>query len=225
MKRLKKILKVCGIVILAVVLLTIGMVAGLNQYIWLTTRGKILDVREAAELKDVDCILVLGASVRNGDTPSPMLEDRLKKGIELYRFGAAPKLLMSGDHLDRYYDEVTVMKNYAINAGCPSEDIFLDHAGLSTYESMYRAKYVFGVKRMIIVTQRYHLYRAIYDARRMGIDAYGVAAEEIRYSGQSMRDLREILANVKDFVQTLAMPEPTVMGDPVSLEGNGDTTN
>lgn len=203
----------------------IAVLAGINIYVKSRVKSRIITLSEAAELKDVDCIIVLGASVRNGDTPSPMLADRLDKGIELYYAGCSPKIIMSGDHGGMYYDEVNVMKNYAMERGVPSEDIFMDHAGFSTYESMYRAKEIFGAKKVLIVTQEYHLSRAIYNAKRLDLDAYGVAASGNDYSGQFTRDIREYLAIGKDFFVTLVKPKPTLLGNPVSLEGSGDVTN
>ena len=171
-----------------------------------------------------DCILILGCGVV-GKTPSPMLEDRLLTGIALYEKGAAPKLLMSGDNSKIDYDEVNVMKAFAIDAGIESENIFMDHAGLSTYESMYRAKEIFGAKKVLIVTQSYHLYRAVYDARRLGLDAYGVAADLRTYKGQLFRDGREVLARVKDFAYCIIKPQPTFMGETVHISGDGNITN
>lgn len=106
-----------------------------------------------------------------------MLEDRLKQGIKLYELGASDRLLMSGDHGRKEYDEVNVMKKFAIDAGVPSEHIFMDHAGFSTYESLYRARDIFQADRIIIVTQKYHLYRAMYIAEKLGLEAYGVASD------------------------------------------------
>ncbi len=172
-----------------------------------------------------DCILVLGARVHENGTVSPILKDRLDYGIALYQSGAAPKILMSGDHGRVTYDEVNAMKKYAISCGVPSEDIFMDHAGFSTYESLYRAKEIFGVEKMIVVTQRYHMYRALYIAEKMGLENYGVAAEENLYAGQDVRETREILARCKDFFQMLFMPEPTYMGEAIPISGSGDATN
>ncbi len=174
---------------------------------------------------DVDCILVLGCGVNSDGNPSAMLEDRLIRGIELYKAGVAPKLLMSGDHKNVYYDEVNVMKDYAIQSGVPSEDIFMDHAGLSTYESMYRAKEIFQAEKIIIVTQKYHLYRAIYTAEKLGIDAYGCESDLRTYFGQTKRDLREVLARCKDFFYTIAKPEPEFLGDAIPVNGDGNVTN
>ena len=173
---------------------------------------------------DWECILVLGCGVRADGTPSPMLRDRLDRAKELYDAGLAPKILVSGDHQKASYDEVNHMKQYLIEAGVPSEDIFMDHAGFSTYESMDRARKIFQVKRCLIVTQQYHLYRAVYMARRLGIDAEGIAAKQMRYNGQMMREVREILARSKDFLNVIVQPE-SVGGSVISLDGRGDVTN
>ena len=176
---------------------------GINAIVKGSTKKQILSPEEAARLSDVDCILVLGCGVRGDGTPSDMLHDRLRRGVELYALRAAPKLLMSGDHGRTNYDEVNVMKGFAVDAGIPSEDIFMDHAGFSTYESMYRAKEVFQAQKIIIVTQGYHLYRAIYIAESLGLEAYGVASDYREYAGQSRQNVREALARVKDFGTSL----------------------
>jgi vancomycin permeability regulator SanA len=117
------------------------------------------------------------------------------------------------------------MKRYAIEAGVPSENVFMDHAGFSTYESLYRARDVFKAERIIIVTQKYHLYRAMYVAEKLGLEAYGVASDPRTYRGQQFRELREILARCKDWAYTVLMPEPTYLGEPIPIFGNGDATN
>ena len=171
-----------------------------------------------------ECIMVLGASVNPDGTPSPMLEDRLETGIALYFRGAAPKLLLTGDNGQIEYNEVEAMKNYALAAGVPEEDIFLDHAGFSTYDSVYRASYVFGVASMIVVTQEYHLYRALHGCKKMGIAAVGAAAEQDVFDGQEMREVREALARVKDFVKWQIKPEATFLGEAIPINGNGMVT-
>jgi vancomycin permeability regulator SanA len=117
------------------------------------------------------------------------------------------------------------MKQSAIDDGVKSSDVFMDHAGFSTYESIYRAKEIFGVKKMIIVTQDYHLYRALYIAERLGIEAYGVNADYREYWGQSKRDMREVLARCKDFATVIFKPTPTYLGDIIPISGDGDLTN
>lgn len=223
--KIKKFFKYFFITI-GIVVAAVGLgVLGTNLYVRGSVKDRILNPGQAEELEDVDCILVLGASVQNNETPSLMLQDRLDRGIELYFAGCAPKLLMSGDHGSMYYNEVAVMKNYAIKAGVPSEDIFMDHAGFSTYESMYRAKNIFKAKKIIIVTQKYHLYRSLYVAKKLGLDVYGVAAEDIKYSGQTYRDLREVLAISKDFCKAILKPKATLMGEEIPLTGDGNVTN
>ena len=145
--------------------------------------------------------------------------------MELFELGAAPKLLMSGDHGQQEYDEVNTMKRYAVERGVASSAVFMDHAGFSTYESLYRAKEIFGVEKVIIVTQRYHLYRALYIARQLGLEAYGVASDPRSYAGQVAREVREILARNKDFLNTIFWPEPAYMGTSIPISGDGDCTN
>lgn len=209
-------------IIVCLVTAAVLAVFGIDFYVRKSTEKYILTPEEAGS--GYDCILVLGCGVY-GDTPSHMLEDRLLQGIELYENGASDKMLMSGDHGEENYDEVNVMKDFARNRGVKSENIFMDHAGFSTYESMYRAKEVFKAEKIIIVTQDYHLYRAIYDARALGLEAYGVASNPRTYSGQTYRDVREFLARNKDFLYGIFKPEPTYLGDPIPIQGNGNETN
>ena len=221
MKKLRLLLwLLCGLVILG-----IGTVVAINSHVTNVGGAKILSVEEAAALADVDCIIVLGCQVKEDGTLSHMLRDRVEQGLTLYRQGAAPKLLMSGDHGTAGYDEVNAMKGYAVDAGVPSEVVFMDHAGFSTYETVYRAKAVFEAKKVVIVTQRYHLYRAVYIAGRLGLEAYGVSADLRSYAGQTVRDCREVLARCKDFLMTIWKPEPTYLGEAIPVSGNGDLTN
>ncbi|NLF80088.1 MAG: DUF218 domain-containing protein [Clostridia bacterium] len=185
---------------------------------------RIISVEQAALLK-ADCILVLGAGVTKSGGPSPMLADRLAAGVALYQAQAADKLLMSGDHGRKDYDEVNAMKDYAIARGIPTGDVFMDHAGFSTYESVYRCRDVFAAQKIIIVTQEYHLYRALYIAERLGLEAYGVAADQRAYAGQGLRDLREVAARAKDFLNCLIQPPPTFLGEMIPVSGDGDATN
>lgn len=221
MKLWKKVL----LILLAVenfLLLTVLCVSG---YVSLSTKGQILSVDKASSLENIDCILVLGCGVYADGTPSAMLTDRLKQSIALYNAGAAPKLLMSGDHGQKNYDEVNTMKQYAVDAGVPDSDIFMDHAGFSTYESVYRAKEIFGAEKIIIVTQRYHLYRALHIANAFGLEAYGVSADLRSYRGQTYRDIREILARNKDFITAIFKPKPTYLGETIPIFGDGNLTN
>lgn len=225
MKNRKKIMGILIIVLISFILLGLIGVFSIDAYVRSTAGVRIIASEDAAKVENVDCVLVLGCLVKQGGVPSDMLHDRLRRGIELYDLNAAPKLLMSGDHGREGYDEVAAMKQFAVENGIPSSDVFMDHAGFSTYESIYRAKEVFKANKIIIVTQEYHLYRAIYIARQLGMDAYGVASDYRNYANQSSRDLREILARVKDFASCIFLPDPTYLGDAIPISGNGDLTN
>lgn len=216
MKKIIKYLSIAIIIIISIILI-------INFYVKATTKKQIISEKEA-NIENVDCILVLGAGIW-GDKPSPMLEDRLLQAISLYNNNVSTKIIMSGDHGKQDYDEVNIMKQFAIEKGVPSEDIFMDHAGFSSYESIYRAKEIFKAKKIIIVTQKYHLYRAIYIANQLGIEAYGVGSDPRQYVGQQYREIREILARNKDFVKCIFKPEPTYLGETIPVSGNGDLTN
>jgi len=190
----------------------------INAHVKSSVKGRIVTPDEAASM-GADCILVLGAGVRDNGRPSPMLVDRLLQGIELYNNGFSDRLLMSGDHGRKEYDEVNVMKQFAIDRGIASEHVFMDHAGFSTYESLYRARDIFETERIIIVTQKYHIYRALYIADKLGLEAYGVASDPRRYAGQNIRDLREIAARVKDYFTVIIKPTPTYLGETIPING------
>lgn len=208
-----------------VIILIIGLIGVLsvNYGIKISTNKQIVSEEKYLDLEDIDCILVLGAGIW-GDEPSPMLEDRLLTAISLYEQKPV-KIIMSGDHGKESYDEVNIMKKYAIEAGVSSEDIFMDHAGFSTYDSIVRAKEIFGAEKIIIVTQKYHLYRALYIANSFDLEAYGIEAVPNDYDGALSRELREILARDKDFIKCLFKPEPTYLGEEIPVSGNGDITN
>lgn len=224
----EKIFKVGKRILICIgALLIAGIVAilGINLYVVATTSGRILTIEESADIDKVDCIIVLGAAVRPDGEPSAMLRDRLEKAVDLYEAGVSDKIIVSGDHRDEYYNEVYTMKWFLVEAGIPSEDIFMDHGGLSTYDSMYRAVDMFSVKKAVIVTQKYHMYRAIYIAKSLGIDAYGVNAKEVTYSGQFKRDVREVLARIKDVGMCITKPEAEVTSGKISLSESGNITN
>lgn len=217
---MKKVMKT----IIRFALICIVLVLAINSYVIGSTKDRMLKDGNYTSLDDVDCIVILGAGIW-GDKPSPMLQDRLEEGIHLYKEGVAPKIIMSGDHSREEYDEVNIMKQYAVDRGVPSEDIFMDHAGFSTYESMYRAKEIFDAKNIVIVTQEYHLYRALYIANQFDMNAYGVNADPRKYAGQLYREFREILARNKDVLNCIIKPEPTFLGESIPVSGNGDITN
>ena len=185
-----KIFKKIIIAILCICLLGGIAVVGINAYM-ISYANKYILTEEDLKSEDFDCIMVLGAGLWDGE-PSPMLQERLDFGLIAYETECSEKLLMSGDHGRKEYDEVNKMKEVAVQNGVLADNVFMDHAGFSTYESMYRARDVFQVEKMVIVTQEYHLYRAVYNARKLGIDAYGFAADRLEYP--IYNDVREALA-------------------------------
>ena len=189
---------------------------GIDRFVVWSTQDQIQTVEQMSGKKS-DAILVLGAYVQEDGTLSPMLEDRMKVGVELFKAGVSERLLLSGDGHAEEYDETAAMKRYAMENGVPEEAIIRDDAGLSTYTSMYRAKQVGGYASLVVVTQKYHLYRALYAADRLGLDAVGVSADLQGYWNQLKRDIREILARNKDFIQCIALPQPSHATDPYLL--------
>lgn len=216
-----KIIKSIIIAVLCACLLGGVAVVGINAYVISYVNDYIL-TEEDLKNENFDCIMVLGAGLWDGE-PSPMLQERLDFGLKAYETGCTDKILMSGDHGREEYDEVNKMKDVAIENGVLSDNIFMDHAGFSTYESMYRARDIFQVEKMVIVTQKYHLYRAVYDARKLGIDAYGFAAEKLEYP--ITNDVREALARVKDFFYCIIEPEPTYLGEEIPISASGSLTD
>ncbi len=221
-KLIKRIIKLCSFIIFLAF-----VVAGINVYM---VAADYLDVTTSYDdeiaLKP-ECIIVLGAGVNSDGSPSNALKARLDTGIRLYKTGVAPKLLLSGDNGQVEYDEVSAMKAYALKEGVPEEDIFMDHAGFCTYDSVYRADYIFCVSRAVVVSQKDHLYRAIYGCKKMGIDALGVPADGKEsygaYYGKKY-NYREYLARAKDFVKWIIKPEPKYLGEKIPIDGDGRQT-
>ncbi|MBE6608220.1 MAG: SanA protein [Ruminococcaceae bacterium] len=198
----------------------------INIFMIALTAGDIYEFDEiqSSDLS-ADCAIILGCQVLPSGHPSTMLRHRLETGAELYFSGKVKKIIVSGDHGADHYDESNTMKDYLIELGIPSEDIFMDHAGFSTYDSMKRAKEVFGVSSAVIVTQRYHLYRAMYIGKMNGIEIHGASASLESYGRQWYYDLREYAARCKDFLMTLFNASPVFLGEKIDIGGSGDVTN
>ncbi len=170
----------------------------------------------------VDAILILGARVYTDGTPSPLLQDRLDYGYTLYAAGKADRIIVSGDHGRKEYDEVNAMKNYLLKKGVPQEHIFLDHAGFNTYDSLYRAKEIFQVNTLIVCTQEFHMPRALYIARQLGLEAYGYAAPDKAAYHMAYNNFREKLAQVKAFLETDVLHrKPKYLGNVIPIQGSG----
>lgn len=184
------------------------------------------DIVEEEELIDGDyqCIFVLGCSVLASGEPSKALKSRLDKAIELYKAGVAPKIFMSGDHSGQYYNEVGVMRKYAEANGVPKEDIFLDHYGVSTYDSFNRAKNVFCLESIVVVTEGYHVGRGVYDAKCFGINAKGVQSDKgTKLTPKTFA--REFVGRCKDFVYCLLGVEAQYSSGQIPVMGDGSITH
>ena len=204
---MKQLLGRTLLVLVILGLLGLGLALGISGYVVHSTKDAILTQKDTPP-QDLDCILVLGCGIHPDGSPTPMLASRLARGAELYEAGWADKILLSGDNSGKSYNELATMERVILELGVPQEALLMDHAGFSTYESIYRAKHEFGMQRVVIVTQEYHLYRALYLADALGLDAYGVAAAPRNDAGQIGRSLREILARDKDFFTAILQPIP-----------------
>ena len=217
------------------IILAAILVLGLSAYVTQSVKddiagvdsGSSISMAEAEECKSIDpqCILVLGCAVWADNEPSPMLRDRLDAAIALYKAGVAPKILLSGDNSIAEYSEPDCMLKYTLAQGVPPEDIFLDYAGFSTYESVYRSHAVFMADRLIVVTQKYHLFRALKACEALSIIAKGVASNQQKYAGRYYREAREVLARNKDFFKGIIKAKPTYLGDEIPVDGDGTVTH
>jgi SanA protein len=168
-----------------------------------------------------DVIIVLGAGVRVDGTPSDILADRLETSLEVFEAGLANVFLLSGDHGREEYNEVGSMKKYILQNDIDEKLIFMDHAGFSTYDTMYRAKEIFKVDKAIIVTNEYHLPRALYIAKKLGIDAYGIKSDKRQYQLMDSYKKREVLAQLKDFIYVnILKPEPKFLGEAIPVSSS-----
>ncbi len=213
----------CGVMLVLCAALSLTLVVTVSTSMVKLTAEGIVTTQAIPPDHGYDCVLVLGAGVRDDGSPSDMLYDRVRVSAEVYAALGDVPLLMSGDHTGDY-NEVGVMKSLAVEMGVPSEDVFLDHEGYSTYESLYRAKQVFGAENIIIVTQEYHLHRALYIARELGLEAVGLSADLRTYRGQSRYNTREHLARFKDFFTAARGDYDGHIDSPVDLDGDGNLT-
>lgn len=198
----------------------LGITSFLGINLAINFQGQKFVVEGFKEIPESQAVLILGAKVNKG-TLSQMLKDRADTAIEIYSGGKAEKILISGDHGSKYYDEVNAVKNYLLSKGIPAEDIFTDYAGFDTYDSLYRAKEVFEVDSLIISTQDFHLRRAIYIGRQLGVEVYGFKADKNEYGDIREFEFRESFANIKAFFEVLLKVQPSYLGDSIPLTGDG----
>ncbi len=219
-KRMIQVIVVLTILFISSMLLVAFMnyqIINRSEKYWITDLDRCPKVKVA---------LILGARVFEGGVLSTILSDRMDTGIALYKLGKVEKLLLSGDHGRVHYDEVSAMKNYAVQRGVDSQDIFLDHAGFRTYDSLYRAKEVFNIKALIVVTQKFHLDRAIYTGRHLGLEVYGIPADKRIYLKHRLNQLREILARSTAFLELHVFThKPKYLGSVHDIAGDGRQTH
>ncbi len=190
------------LVVIASLAFLVIIFSSLNIYLLLYTDKYIVSVPDLDE-EGYDCILVLGAGIKDDGTPSDMLQDRLTTAVGLYKLGYSDTLLLSGDRSGDHYDEVAAMKKFCIENGIPEESIVCDGEGYSTYESVFNMRSMEIYGKVIIVTQEYHLSRAVYMAERMDIEVNGISADVRSYRGQFARDIRESFARIKDIIKVM----------------------
>lgn len=184
-----------------------------NVIVLLSTRRYIYN--DVNSVPSAQAVLIPGASLLPDGTPAPIFKDRVNAAIDLYAAGKAEKFLVSGDNGEESHNEVDPVRLYLLEKGVPAQDIFLDHAGFDTYSTMYRARRVFGVSSVIIATQSFHLPRAIFLARKLGISAYGINADE----GHILFDnyVREIFANEKAIIDLAVNRKPKYLGEAIPI--------
>lgn len=210
--------------VLVIFLVILAVVVSINMHMNAQVENQIYKISDVKN-QDADAIIVLGAKVHEDGRPSLMLKDRLDCAYNLYRLGLAPKIICSGDHGQESYDETGNMKVYLVSKGVSPDDIFEDHAGFATYDTVYRAGYIFGVTRACYVSQKYHLYRTLYISNALDQTSFGVVCDTKRYPNQSMRDMRELMAQVKDFVKARIKPYPKYLGPAIDLQKSGAQTD
>lgn len=207
------------IIVTFLTILIIGILS-INPLIQLKTEDYIK--KSKGELKHAQAAIILGAAVYRNKNLSAIAYDRLIRALHLYKAGIVDKILISGDHGQKNYDEVNTIKRWCIKYGVPERDIFTDHAGFSTYESIYRAKEIFLVESAIIVTQRYHLPRALYLAQGKNIKAEGYTADMRTYKNIVWYEIREYPARIKDFIYlNIFNITPRFLGKKIPITGDG----
>lgn len=173
------------------------------------------------QIPNAQAVLILGAKAWPNEVMSDILHDRALTGLEVYKAGKVEKILISGDHGQRDYDEVNIVKSFLLESNAEPQDIFLDHAGFDTYDSLYRARDIFKIKSIIIATQNFHLPRAVYIAKKLGLNAYGLSSDKHIYLGMERIQIREALAKVKAVLNIFLKSKPKYLGEIISIQGDG----
>lgn len=205
-------------IILTFLFLLFFIILTINIHIKNTTKEYIYN--DLNKIPSQQTGLILGARVYKNGKMSDMLLDRVKTGVELYKNKKIKKILVSGDHGQKEYDEVNTIKNYLLKNKIPPKDIFLDHAGFDTYDSIYRAKNIFEVESLIIITQNFHLPRAIYIGQKLNIPTSGIIADKQKYLNIEKNEMRENLARIKAFLNVIFKSQPKFLGEKIPINGD-----
>ncbi len=206
---------ITGLVVMAILPLVLAINRHIDSY------SEQFIYTEIEEIPNAQVVIIPGARVLSGGRLSDILLDRAKTAVNLYRSGKVDKILISGDHGRKEYDEVNAVKDYLLENGIKGEDIFMDHAGFDTYDTLYRAAKIFEVNNAIIATQKFHLPRAVYIGRRLDIELYGLSADLQPYVMENYNLRREKLAKVKAFFNILLKSEPKFLGEKIPITGDG----
>lgn len=210
---MKRLFIFIAIILLAVII----AIFAVNAVIYIKSKPYIYN--EVSKAPDAQTVIILGASVLPNRNLSPILKDRVDTAIKLYQAQKISKILVSGDNATVNYNEVSPIRTYLLMKGVFDQDIFLDHAGFDTYSTMYRARDIFGVSSVLIVSQSFHLPRAVFLARQLGIKAYGVSADGGRILLRNYT--REVFANIKAIFYLLLDINPKYLGSQIPITGDG----
>jgi SanA protein len=189
-------------------------VAIVNYYVKSKTDSLIYTTQN--NLLKTEVGIIFGAGI-NGNKPSKYLKDRLDAGISLYKSHKIEKILLSGDNGNDEHDELTVMKNYCYKHGVDTTKIYIDYAGFDTYSTMYRAKYIFKINKAILISQKYHLNRAIYLGNKLGVKSTGYSANVGDYNGYKYVTTREYLSVFKSVLDVMRNRKPHFLGQEVNI--------
>ncbi len=215
-KTRKNTLFVISILMLILCILILVTTSSIYFYVYCSGNDSIYHSIDDVEPKPV--AIVFGAGYYESGKLSAILQDRVDTAIRLYKKGKVKKILMTGANNTSKYDEPSAMKRYAVSMSIPKDDIVLDYAGFRTYDSLYRARDIFMVKSAILVTQRYHLYRALYTAKKLGIDAIGMQSDMRRYLREDWYKTREFFAIILNFLETnITKPKPKFLGEKIPI--------
>ena len=214
MKKFKTMLVTVSAIIVIVLVLPLTLQA------WVHTRASGRIYTDIGSVPPAPVALVLGAGLWADSSPTPALRDRVATAVDLYRAGKVKKLLMTGDNRRADYNEPAAMRTIALQLGVPAEDIVLDYAGRRTYDSCYRAKEIFEVKQVIIVTQRFHLDRSLFLCNAMGISSVGVVADRRVYQSLPWWELREVLATIAAWWDVNVRHPVPVLGEKLPINMN-----